>query len=89
VDHDHARPETATMRAVLGVARAVLAADPERAVEAAAAVRCPVCLAVCATQFGFALCASLAGEPFVTGELHARLAAAITNAEAELRAAGN
>jgi len=89
VDHDHARPDTAVMRAVLGVARAVLAADPGRAVEAAAGVRCPVCLAICATQFGFAACASVAGQPFVSEPLRARLLALVGEAEREIDAAPN
>lgn len=88
-DHDHVRPDPAVLRAVLGVARAVLDAEPDRAVAEAAAARCPVCLAVGASQFGFALCTSIEGEPFMSGPLRARLLAAIDVAERELGSAPN
>ena len=91
MDHNYSSPDV--QRAVLATARAVLGADLDAAHEAAEQVRwtgaCPDCMTVTAVQLGLALCASLAGQPFVTGELHARLAAAIDAAEAELRAAPN
>lgn len=89
MNHRHGRPDTAAMQAILDTGRAVLAADPERAVEAAAGVRCPVCVAVCAVQFGFTLCVSLSGEQFMSEQLRARLLAAIEVAERELHAAPN
>lgn len=83
------RPDAATQRAVLGVARAILAGDPEAAVAATATAPCSVCLAISAVQFGFAVATSVAGEEFVTDELHRRFTVAIAAAEAELRAAPN
>lgn len=87
--HDHARPGITEQRATLATARAVLAIDPDAAHEAAGTGACDSCTVVAAVQLGFALCASLTGPPFVTGELHARLVAAVTAAENKLRDAGN
>lgn len=87
--HDHARPGITDMRAALGTARAVLGADPDAAHEAAGAGSCPACTVVSAVQFGFALAASLTGQEFVTGQLLARLLAAVDAAQRELDTGSN
>jgi hypothetical protein len=87
--HDHARPAAADQRAVLATARAVLTADPDAAHAAAGSGACDECTTVAAVQFGFALAAELAGAGFASGPLRARLLAAITSAEAELRGTPN
>jgi hypothetical protein len=89
--HGH-RPSLADQRAVLAAARAVLAADPDAAHQAAESGSCAACTVVAALQLGFALAASLTtGEPFTAygSQLHARLLAAVSTAQAELRAAQN
>lgn len=86
---DQHRPDTATQRATLAVARAVLAADPEAAALAVMAAPCPACLAISATQFGFTLALTVSGRP-VMDEVFARgLAAAVEVAQRELDAAPN
>jgi hypothetical protein len=87
--HDHASPDIATMRATLRLAKAVLSSDPEGAAAASLAASCQACLGIATMQLGYALCAALAGEQFVTGPLRARLLTALDQAEGELGAAGN
>jgi hypothetical protein len=75
---------------VIATALAVLASDPGAAHKAAVPPgTCPACVVIASIQLGYALCASLTGAPFVTGELHARLLAVVEAADNELRAAGN
>jgi hypothetical protein len=86
--HDPARPDVTSLRATLATARAVLAADPGAAHEAAGAGSCDACTVVAAIQFGFTLTAELAsglaGHGFVSGPLRAPLLAAIDAIEAKL-----
>jgi hypothetical protein len=90
-DHDHTSPGQAVHQAVLGLARTVALSDPAGAAEVIADSRgaCPWCAAVAGIQFGYAVCASLTGAPFVTEPLRARILAAIDAAQAALREAGN
>ena len=88
--HDHAQPDLADMRATLATCRAVLALDPATAHQAAGSGTCPECTVIAAVSFGFSLAASAAGE--MTGlpePVRARLTAAITETERELRSAPN
>ena len=86
----HVRPAVADQRAVLDVAAAVLAVDQKGAHAAACPPgTCPACTVVAAVQLGYAFCAAVTGAPFVTGELHARLAALVEAAATGLREAGN
>jgi hypothetical protein len=87
--HDHAHPDVSAQRAVLATARAVLAADPDAAHDAAGTGSCEACTVVSACQLAFALAAELTGTRFVSGPLHRRLLDAITSAEAELRGTAN
>ena len=88
--HGHARPDLADQRAVLAVARAVLAADPDAAHEAAGSGSCEACTVVAALQLGFALVAQFTGERmFVSESLRLQLAAVIDATQQELDAAGN
>ena len=90
VSHDQHMPDTATQRAALAVARAVLAGDPQAAALATLTASCPVCLTVCTVQLGYALCGMVAGETgFVSEGLRGRLARALESAELELDMAGN
>ena len=88
---DHARPDTADMRAVLATARAILAgADHGTAHAAAATGTCPACTTVAGISFGISLAATLAGEQIgVSPELASAMLAAVEATENELRAAGN
>jgi hypothetical protein len=90
-DHDHARPDTADMRAALGTARAILTgASPDDVHEAASAGSCPACTAAAGVSFGITLASTLAGEKLgVSPELAHVMLAAVEATEAELRAAGN
>jgi hypothetical protein len=88
-DGDHARPDVSAQRAVLAVARALLAADPGAAHQAAQAGTCPACTVVSAVQFGFTLAAEFGGYQLVTGPLRDRLLAVIEGAQHELGAAPN
>jgi hypothetical protein len=87
----HAQPAPADQRAVIACAKAVLASNPAAAHKAASPPgTCPACVVIAAVQLGFALCASLTDSfPFVTDELHARLAELVEHAAAELAAAPN
>jgi hypothetical protein len=86
----HVRPAIADQRAVLATALAVLASDPEAAHQAAVpSGTCPACVVIASIQLGYALCASLAGQPFVTPELAARLAGMVEHARAELGGGAN
>ncbi len=88
--HDHARPDTADMRASLAVARAILTGDDPTAHQAAASGTCPECTVVAAVSFGFNLVATLAGEQVgVSQPLASVMLAAVEDTERELRAAGN
>ena len=88
--HDHARPDLADHRAVLAVARAVLASDPAAAHEAAASGSCPSCTVIGALQLGFALVAQFTGERmFVSEPLRLQLAAVVDATQAELDSSGN
>ena len=90
MSHDHARPGIDAQRATLATARAVFDGDPEAAHRAAGAASCARCTVISAVQLGFALGARMAGDRgFVTERTRARLLDAISEAEAELRAAGN
>lgn len=82
--HDPARPDVTSLRAVLATARAVLAADPEAAHEAAGAGSCDACTVVAAVQFGFTIAQELAGAGFVSGPLRAALLDWIDAAQAKL-----
>ena len=87
--HDnHARPGIADQRAVIALARAVAAGDPQAAALATLAP-CPACLAIATMQLGYALAASVAGETFVTEPLLRRLLGLLDEAERELGAAPN
>jgi hypothetical protein len=89
-DDPHTRPDLADQRAVLAVARAVLAADPDAAHEAARSGSCEPCTVVAALQLGFALVAQFTGERmFVSESLRLQLAAVIDATQQELDAAGN
>ena len=86
---DH-RPDTADLRAVLAVARAVLTGDDPAAHQAAATGTCPACTTVAAVSFGFSLAATLAGEQVgVSPELARVLLAAVDAATRELGTAPN
>jgi hypothetical protein len=88
--NDHARPDLADQRAVLTTARAVLAADPGAAHQAAGSGSCEACTVVAALQLGFALVAQFTGERmFVSEGLRLQLAAAIDATQAELDAGSN
>ena len=88
---DHALPGIADQRAVLATARAMLAdASPDVIHDEAAAGACPVCTAVAAVSFGFALVASAAGEMTGLSEpLRRRLLKAIGAAQQELDSGAN
>jgi hypothetical protein len=89
-DHDHARPDTADMRAALATARAILAGDKPGAHQAATAGTCPACTTLAALSFAFNLTATLAGEQIgLSQPLASVMLAAVQTAEADLRAAGN
>ena len=84
-DHDPVRPGVDAQRATLAVARAVLAADPAAAHQAAGSGSCDACTVVAAVSFGFAMVASAAGEMLgLSAPLADRLAAAIAEAQQEL-----
>ncbi len=87
----HVRPAIADQRAVLAVAAAILTGDDPAVVHGRAMPpgTCPACVAVAAVQLGFALCVSLAGQDFISDQLHAQLLTSVQHAEADLRAAGN
>ena len=88
--HDHARPAIADQRAVLATARAVLAADPDAAHQAAGSGSCDACTVVAALQLGFALVAQFTGERmFVSEGLRLQLLAAVDATQQELDAAPN
>ena len=88
--HDHADPDQAAMRAALATGRAVLAADPDTAHEAAGSGSCEACTVISALQLGFALVAQFTGDRmFVSERLRLQLAAAIDATQAELDSAGN
>jgi hypothetical protein len=89
VTHDHARVDLSTQNAVLAIMRAVLNNDSEQAAIASLRVPCVPCLILATAHFGLAMAAQLAGETLMTDELRRRYLAAIAEAEAELRAAGN
>jgi hypothetical protein len=59
--HAH-RPAGAVQRATLDVAAAVLTGDDEAAIAAAAAVPCPVCLALSITSYWIGAIAVLDGD---------------------------
>jgi hypothetical protein len=82
-------PSVADLRATLATARAVLAADPGAAHDAAATGSCAACTVIASIQFGYTLAVELAGAGFVTGPLRDRLQAAIDTAQAELDAGLN
>ena len=87
--HDHARPDTADMRAALATARAILTDDPG-AHQAAATGTCPACTTLAAMSFAFNLTATLASEQLgLSRQLATTMLAAVQHAEADLRAAGN
>jgi len=89
--HDH-RPGRAAQRATIGVALGVLTGNPDAAIEAAATVPCPVCLALSITAYWVTVCAALDGDSssgFIAASTRAKLLAAARAAEAELRGAAN
>jgi hypothetical protein len=59
--HDH-RPDQAAQRATLLVALGVLTGNPDAAIEAAATVPCPVCLALSVTGYWANLCGVFDGD---------------------------
>ena len=88
--HDHARPDLADHQAVLAVARAVLAADPDAAHRAAGTGSCEACTVIAALQLGFTLVAQFTGERmFVSEPLRLQLAAVIDATQAELDSSAN
>jgi hypothetical protein len=87
--HEHARHGVGAHRAVLRVARAVLAQDAEGAALATLSAPCPVCEVISAVQFGFTLATSEAGEPYVTEALRLRFLAVIDAAQRKLDAGEN
>ena len=89
MSHDHDRAGLADQRAVIALARAVAARDPEAAALATLAGPCGVCVAICAMQLGYALATSVAGETFVTEPLLRRLLSLLDTAEREIDAAPN
>jgi hypothetical protein len=90
VDHDHARPDTADMRAALAAARAILTGDDQAAHAAAGSGSCPQCTARAGISFGIALASTLAGDkPFVSEPTRRAMLAAVDAAQRELDAAPN
>jgi len=89
--HDHARPDTADMRAVLVVARAILdGADHGTAHQAAEGGACPACVAVAGISYGITLASTVAGDKsFVSEPVRLQLLAAVAATLAELDAAPN
>ena len=88
--HDHARPGLADHQAVLATARAVLAADPDAAHQAAGSGSCEACTVIAALQLGFTLVAQFTGERmFVSEPLRLQLAAVIDATQQELDASAN
>lgn len=89
--HDHARPDTADMRASLAAARAILdGASHATAHQAAQTGTCPACTAIAGISFVIATASTLAGDKvFVSEPVRQAMLAAVDAAEAELRAAGN
>lgn len=86
----HIRPAISDQRAVVATALAVLARDPDAAHRAAVPPgTCHACVVIASLELGYAMCASLAGQPFVTGELHARLVELVRHAQAELEGGAN
>jgi hypothetical protein len=86
-DSPHHRPGLPEQRATIAIARAVLAGNDEGAVEAAAAVRCPICLALSLTSYWVSVCAVLDGDSssgFVAESTRVKLLAAARAAQAEL-----
>jgi hypothetical protein len=84
VSHDHARPDIAVQRAAITLNRALLAGDAERAALASLRAPCGVCLVLSAAALGLSLAAAVTGQPGITEELCARLAALLDVAEKEL-----
>lgn len=88
--HDHARPDTADMRAVLATARAILDGADRTAAQAAGSGSCAVCVAVAGISFGITLASTVAGDKgFVSEPVRLALLAAVDATEAELGAAPN
>jgi len=89
--HDHARPDTADMRAALATARAILTgADHGTAHAAAETGTCPACAAVAGISHQITTTSTLLGDKtFVSERTRLVLLAAIDASEAELRAADN
>jgi hypothetical protein len=88
--HEH-RPGPAAQRATIAIARATLTGNTDAAVEAAATVPCPVCLALTVTHYWIAVTAIIDGNRtgLVTEQVRGKLLAAADAAEAELGAAPN
>ena len=74
-------PGLADQRAVLATARAVLAGDQAAAHDSAGNGDCSACTVVCALQLGFMLAAGLAGQEYVTEDLHGRILALLEPAQ--------
>ena len=92
MNHDHARPGIADMKAALTVTRAVLdGADLKTAHEAAAGGgSCPACVAVAGISFGITLASTVAGDKaFVSEPLRLQLLAAVDAARRGLDTESN
>jgi hypothetical protein len=89
-NHDHARPDITSQRAVLAVARVLLTTTDAEAAHDYAGAGCPACTVVAAVQWGFALSAAMAtAEPFLSERLARAALAAVDAAQRELDSAGN
>lgn len=84
--HGHLRPAISDQRATLAVATAILRLEDPASVHDRAVPpgTCPACVTVAGLQLGFALCAALAGRPFVDADLQAELLALIKHGRDEL-----
>jgi hypothetical protein len=88
--HDHARPDTADMRAALVVARAILDGADDTARQAAGSGSCPACTAVAGISYGITMGSTLAGDTgFVSEPVRLAMLAMIDATEAELRGSAN
>ena len=89
--HDHARPDTADMRAALGTARAILDGADHRTVHEAAmtAGACPACVAAAGISFVITAVSTLVGDQaFVSEGTRRVLLAAVDAADTESCAPG-